>query len=167
MRDIKGYEGLYAVTSCGKVWSYRRKKFLSPYDNRFGYLYVSLWRDGVRKQRRIHKLVAEAYIDNPEGKTEVDHIDKDRSNNCVNNLRWVSSAENKANAQFAGKSKCFSRVRCVETGVIYKSCADAARSLDINRYTINCMLLGKQKTAGGYHWERYYENEVQKSNLDS
>ena len=46
MRDIKGYEGLYAITSCGKVWSYRSKKFLKPYDNGFGYLYVNLNKDG-------------------------------------------------------------------------------------------------------------------------
>jgi hypothetical protein len=58
MRDIKGYEGLYAVTSCGKVWSYRSKKFLKPYDNGFGYLYVNLNNDGKKKQFKIHRLVA-------------------------------------------------------------------------------------------------------------
>ena len=65
MKDIKGYEGLYAVTSCGKVWSYRRKIFLSPsYDNN-GYLMVNLSVGGNVKTKYIHRLVAEAYIPNP------------------------------------------------------------------------------------------------------
>lgn len=49
MRDIKGYEGLYLVTSCGKVWSYRTKKFLKPYNDGFGYWKVDLCKDGKRK----------------------------------------------------------------------------------------------------------------------
>ena len=162
MRPIKGYEGLYAVTSCGKVWSYRRKKFLKPADNGFGYLYVSLWKENKKHQARVHRLIAQAYLEQPEGKTEVDHIDGNGYNNCVNNLRWVTSAENKANAKMSNK-KCFSRVRCVETGIVYESCAHAARAVGISRYCINCVLLGKQKTAAGYHWERYNE----KANLDS
>lgn len=47
MRDIKDYEGLYAVTSCGKVYSYKRKKFLRPFDNGYGYLKVNLYKDGA------------------------------------------------------------------------------------------------------------------------
>ena len=57
MIDIKGYEGLYAVTSCGKIWSYRKGAFLSPINNG-KYLYVELWKNGKRKRERIHRLVA-------------------------------------------------------------------------------------------------------------
>lgn len=46
MKDIKFYEGLYAVTPCGKIWGYKRKKFLKPYLNKSGYLYVTLYKDG-------------------------------------------------------------------------------------------------------------------------
>lgn len=164
MKDIKGYEGLYAVTSCGKVWSYRSKKFLKPYDNGFGYLYVNLNKNGKKKQFKIHRLVAQAYLDNPEGKEEVDHIDRNRYRNCVNNLRYVSSQENKANAEFLGKKKCFSKVRCVETGEVFADCVEAAAAVGVHRYAINCVLLGKQKTSAGYHWERVLNNEETTTN---
>ena len=154
MRDIKGYEGLYAITSCGKVWSHRSQKFLKPADNGHGYLHVVLRKDGINTTYRIHRLVAEAYLPNPEGKAEVNHIDENKSNNALPNLEWVSSRENKQHSPQKGKSKIFSKVRCIETGEIYKDCADAARAIGIHKYGINCVLNGKQKTAGGYHWER-------------
>lgn len=158
MKDISNYEGLYAVTSCGKVWSYRSKKFLKAFDNGHGYLCVGLqdlW--GNRKVYKIHRLVAQAYIENPEGKPQVDHIDGCRTHNWCSNLRWTTGKENIGYTSFVGKNKCFSRIRCVETGEIYKSCADAGRQIGIHPYGINSVLNGKQKTAGGYHWERYYE----------
>ena len=117
---------------------------MSPYDNGHNYLGVILIDAfGKRKYMKVHRLVAMAYIPNPENKEEVDHIDKNRYRNDVNNLRWVSSKENKQNADFAGKPKCFSKVRCVETGEVYKDCADAARAVGVHRYAINCVLLGK------------------------
>lgn len=159
MKDIPGYEGLYAATSCGKIWSYRTKKFLSTQALTNGYPTVSLFKEGKRKTWKVHRLIALTYIDNPEGKPEVNHKDSCRSNNCVNNLEWVTCKENLEQANFKGLPKCFSRVRCVETGIIYKSCVDAGRACGIHRYGINNVLNGKQKTAGGYHWERYYEKD--------
>ena len=58
MKDIVGYEGLYAITSCGKVWSYKSKKFLKPSDNGHGYSFVRLCKDGKVKNYKIHRLVA-------------------------------------------------------------------------------------------------------------
>ena len=159
MKDIPGYEGLYAATSCGKIWSYRTKKFLSTQGLTNGYPTVSLCKDGGRKTWRVHKLIARTYLENPEGKPEVNHKDGNRTNNCINNLEWVTCKENLAQADFAGKPKCFSKVRCIETGIIYNSCAAAARDIGIHRYGINLVLLGKQRSAGGYHWERVYKNE--------
>ena len=158
MKDISNYEGLYAITSCGKVWSYRKKKFMTPFDNGHGYLCVGLIdAQGKRKVHKVHRLVAEAYIENPEGKPQVDHIDSCRTHNWCSNLRWTTGKENIGYTSFVGKNKCFSRIRCVETGEIYESQAAAARAIGIHRYGINNVLTGKQKTAGGYHWERYYE----------
>ena len=94
MRDVKGYEGLYAVTSCGRVWSYQRKKFLTPYTDGNGYLKIKLSKDGKRNQYRIHRLVAEAYIPNPYNLTDVDHIDNDRTHNYLNNLQWITHKDN-------------------------------------------------------------------------
>ena len=94
MKDVKGYEGLYAVTSCGKVWSYKRKKFLVPRDNGKGYLFVSLCKDGKEKMYKIHRLVAEAFIPNPENLPQVDHIDGNKTHNYVNNLQWITNRDN-------------------------------------------------------------------------
>lgn len=94
MKDIKGYEGLYAVTSCGKVWSYRSKKFLKPDKTRIGYIRYRLSKNNKTIAYLAHRLVAEAYIENPNNLSEVSHLDETRDNNCINNLKWVSHIEN-------------------------------------------------------------------------
>lgn len=66
MKYIPGYEGLYAATSCGKVFSYRKKKFLSPRKNNSGYLRVALYKDGKVKDFLVHRLIAATYLENPE-----------------------------------------------------------------------------------------------------
>jgi hypothetical protein len=96
VKDIKGYEGLYAVTSCGKVWSYRRKKFLSQRLDRYGYSLINLSKDGVVKTYLVHRLVAEAYFPNPNPNiyTDVNHMNENKSNNWINNLQWTTHADN-------------------------------------------------------------------------
>ena len=86
MKDIKGYEGLYAITSCGKVRSYRRKKFLCPNTSVDGYVRVGLHKNGKTKTIEIHRLVAEAYIPNPEGLPQVNHKNENPSDNNLENL---------------------------------------------------------------------------------
>ena len=94
MKDIKNYEGKYAVTSCGQVWSYKSKKFLQARDDH-GYAAVGLYdKDGKRKSCLIHRLVAEAYLPNPDNLPEVHHIDTNRKNNCINNLQWMNKRDN-------------------------------------------------------------------------
>lgn len=94
MRDIPGYEGIYAATSCGKIWSYRRKKFLKPEVLENGYLRVCLSVGSIRNRYRVHRLIAMTYLDMPEGKCEINHLDGNKQNNCVNNLEWCSHREN-------------------------------------------------------------------------
>lgn len=94
MKDIKGFEGVYGVTSCGKVWSYRSKRFLRPWKAGKGYLEVHLSKSGEEKKVYIHRLVADAYIPNPENKPQVNHRDEVKTNNCVNNLEWMTNKEN-------------------------------------------------------------------------
>ena len=94
MRDIPGFEGLYAVTSCGKVWSYITKKFLKPELLENGYHRVCLVNGGERHRFRVHTLVARTYLDNPNNYTEVNHLDGNKTNNCVNNLEWCSHSAN-------------------------------------------------------------------------
>ena len=108
-KAIKGYEGLYEVSNMGRVSSLDRivksrgfyiirkgaiKKLLT---DRKGYLYVFLSKNNIEKTHRVHRLVADAFIPNPDNKPEVDHINTIRSDNRVENLRWVTSKENSEN----------------------------------------------------------------------
>lgn len=93
MKDIVGYEGLYAVTKDGQVWSYRRNIFLRP-TMRKGYLAVYLSKGGKGKACYIHRLVALAYVPNPDNLETVDHIDGNKINNNAENLQWLSRVNN-------------------------------------------------------------------------
>lgn len=90
----------YSVTKEGLVKGPRG--FLKGQVDRGGYLRVQLWIEGTRHYRSVHRLVAENFIDNPEGKTEVNHIDGDKSNNRVENLEWVTRCENMSHAVSTG-----------------------------------------------------------------
>lgn len=96
MVDIIGYEGLYAITPCGKVWSYRLKRFLKPgrCNDKNLYQKVYLYDNYKRKICYVHRLVAQAYLENPMGYTEVNHKDEDKTNNRVSNLEWCTRAYN-------------------------------------------------------------------------
>ena len=108
--DIKGYEGLYQVSNQGRVRSLDREvkhskggykiergKILKGIISGGGYIAVTLNKDGVPNQFKVHRLVAETFIPNTENKRCVDHIDTDKTNNKVENLRWVTDEENNNN----------------------------------------------------------------------
>ena len=153
MKDIKNYEGLYAVTSCGKVWSYKYKKFLKPFYTTKGYLKVDLCKNGKVKQFFVHRLVAEAYIPNPDNLPQVDHIDNDKNHNYINNLQWLTNrnncrkSKNKPILQFDLDGNFIREWECT---------ADVGNEVRCN---IRHCLKGKQKTAYGYIW-KYKESEV-------
>lgn len=143
MRPIKDFPGYY-ITSCGKVWSDRSNKFLKTKDT--NYSRVNLYRDGQAYTVLVHRLVAEAYLPNPNNYKSVDHLDKNHFNNNINNLEWVSQ---EVNNQRANNKK----VRNVETGQVFDSFIAAAESVNKEKSGISACIRGKQKTCGGYHWE--------------
>ena len=158
MRDIPGYEGLYAVTSCGKVWSYRKKKFLKPCQVGRGYLQVSLSVNGVVKQFTVHRLVAEAYIPNPDNLSEINHKDENKTNNCINNLEWCNRRYNLIygdRIEKAIKSRYGHglKIYCPELDRVFDSQTAAAEELNLWKGSINKVCKGKQKTTGKYHFE--------------
>lgn len=146
MKDIRGYEGLYAITSCGKVWSYKRHKFLKPNDNGKGYMSVYLFKDGKREKYYIHRLVAEAYIPNPDNLETVDHIDGNKEHNYINNLQWMTHEDNVRK----GTSK---PVKCIETDQIFESAIIAAKELNLHSCNISLVCNGKYNHTGGYHFK--------------
>lgn len=150
IRDVEGYEGIYAVTSYGRVWSYRRNKFLKPTNNGKGYLGVALSVNGKPKTQKVHRLVAQAFLANPDGLPQVNHKDKDRHNNCISNLEWC---DNQYNVIYSiGRA-----VRCVELDKVFDCSETAARELHVSGSGIRRCCKGQRKTVGGYHWE--YVNE--------
>lgn len=131
----------YGVTSCGKVYNYKTKKFLKGYWHE-GYYCVEL----DDKQYRVHRLVAEAYLPNPNNYDTVDHIDNDKTHNYLNNLQWLSRENNVRKAQNK-------KVRCVETGQVFNSQTEAANWVGKHKQGITNCIKGRAHTCGGYHWE--------------
>lgn len=160
MKDIQGYEGLYAITSCGKVWSYRRKKFLKPKIDRYGYVLYHLYKGGKEKFALAHRLVAQAYIPNPENKPDINHLNEIKTDNHTNNLEWSTTKENCNHGNRNNKisQKVSIPVYCVELDKVFPSGTVAAAETNTNGGGISQCLHGKQKTAGGYHW-RYATQE--------
>ena len=152
MKDIKGYEGIYGITSCGKVWSYRRKKFLTPGVNRYGYLYVNLWKDGKVKTYSLHRLVAEAFIPNPEKLPQVDYIDGNKMHNFLNNLQWITNRDNVRK----GRNKPVLQYDLDGNFIREWECtSDVGREVSGN--ICDC-LKGRHKTACGYVWK--YKEDI-------
>ena len=98
-KDIRGFEGIYKISNFGRIKSFKRVEdgyILSNKNSKNGYLSVVLINTNNKKIRytRIHRLVAEAFIPNPENKREVNHIDGNKQNNLISNLQWATSSEN-------------------------------------------------------------------------
>lgn len=126
----------------------KRKPTLHPK----GYLQISL----SGKNYLVHRLVATLFLENPENKPQVDHIDGDKTNNCVENLRWTTSHENNSNPNTAHRNGGVSIIRIDQDGneKEYRSIKEAARDVGVNEKNIRKCILLMQKTAGGYKWKR-------------
>jgi len=108
-KDIKDYKNLYMVSNNGSIKSLKRntahERILKPRKDRGGYLYVGLLKNGKTKYCKIHRLVAEAFIPNPENKYSVNHIDGNKTNNKVENLEWATRSEQMIHAYKLGLIK--------------------------------------------------------------
>ena len=95
-KDIKDYEGHYQVSNLSRVKSIKfgKERILKPVTDRHGYLLVGLWKNNKQKTYKVHRLVAEAFIPNPNNLPQVNHKDENPLNNNVNNLEWCNSKYN-------------------------------------------------------------------------
>lgn len=150
----------YYISETGHVWGpgrYGRGQLLTPTPDRTGHLYVSMvTRDGIIREY-VHRLVAEAFIPNPNNYPLVRHLDDYPDNNCVWNLAWGTTKDNAQDAIRNGRAYCIDQqipVRAIDlrngSECDFKSQADAARTLGVSSVCISRVLNGKQAQTGGY-----------------
>ena len=170
-RDIEGFEGLYQVSNLGRtkrLYKNDKEKILKPFFNRYGYLYINLYKEGKRETCRVHRLVAKAFIPNPENKPEVNHKDEDKTNNKVENLEWMTRRENNnygTRNERSRKSQTNDKKRSqpiyginIKTNekIEFSSTREAQRNGFSSGSIVHC-LKGRRKTHKGYKW--YYKEE--------
>lgn len=167
-KDIPGYEGLYQVSNYGNVRSlnYNKQignvKELKQKLRSNGYLEVHLSKDSKRKYFLVHRLVAEAFLENPYLLPQVNHIDGNKSNNYVSNLEYVTNSENQKHAYDTGLKNAQrvyesnrKPVRCITTGKEFDSIKEAALYYNIKSNSKICNCCNhKQKYAGKYNGQK-------------
>lgn len=164
-RDIEGYEGLYQVSSFGRVKSFdsidkldriRKGRVLKGIKDVKGYLLVNLYKNSIVSTKTIHRLVAQVFIPNPENKPQVNHIDENKTNNMVSNLEWSTSKENNNHGTRTDRMAKTQSIPIIATNLKtgksteFYGVSECARQLNLNRGNITSALKGRRKQTGGY-----------------
>lgn len=171
-KAIEGFEGYYEISNLGRLKSLDRVvkcrtrskmiagKIMNPTPNKNGYLCVDLRKNGKRHGSRINRLVAIAFIPNPNDLPEVNHMDGNKKNNIASNLEWATGSQNTRHAVRYGfidigkAQKARKRpVICTTTGDQYASATEAAKMLGLNHQSISRVALGQRKSIHGYHFQ--------------
>lgn len=173
-RDIDGYEELYQVSNLGNVRSLGngksnncKEKILKCYKDTSGYPFVRLYKNGVSKSYKTHRLVASEFIPNPNNFPQVNHKDEIKTNNMVDNLEWCTC---EYNINYGTRNKKISKPiysvdKTTNEITFYQSINDAQRLTNINKSHISDCLKYKRKTAGGCKWY-YYPKQIIKKTIE-
>jgi hypothetical protein len=170
-REVDGYNGRYLVSSYGRVATIRKTtcKILRQLVDKFGYAYISLTKNDKCKVVKVHRLVALAFIPNPENKPQVNHINSIKTDNRIENLEWCTAIENIRHAVEAGrfigrkkgniKSGALNHrsksVEMMQNGMVMKKygcISEATMELSIDRASISKCCSGHRRKAGGFEW---------------
>jgi hypothetical protein len=172
-KDIEGYEGLYEASNIGRL---RRKGSVNVRkfgDNGHGYKHVPLSKNNIIKNHYVHRIIATAFIPNPNNKATVNHKNGNKSDNHVENLEWATQSENSKHGfdtglivQNKGRDNPTSKpVRQYSLNgefiMDFDSLTDAGKKLGITTFTIGQAAVGKYKQAGGYQW-RFIKDNIPK-----
>lgn len=157
----------YMISNAGRIRHANDNVDHSTRDNK-GYLVTDLYKDGQRFTHRVHRLVAQEFIPNPDNKPCINHIDGNKHNNNSSNLEWVTKKENSKHAWVNGLAKPSKSMlgrknpnagrkgkpfRIVETGEVFETLHECEKVINGNNRHINDCLKGRQKTHRGYHFE--------------
>lgn len=151
MREIKGFEN-YMITEDGNVFSKHAKRYIKTSITNRGYEVVGLHKNGSRSKKLVHRLVAEAYLENKNNFPVINHKDFNKLNNNKDNLEWCTQRYNLEHSGVLKKVKQLNK----NTGTVinvFDSMNEAERSTGVNNGNISKCCSGKLKTAGGYKWE--------------
>ena len=164
-KDVKDYEGLYQVSNLGRVKSLYTNSILKGCKHINGYLGVNLYKNGSKSTKKIHRLVAQAFIPNPENKSQVNHIDENKTNNMVSNLEWMTAKENSNHGTRTERISKTQSIPIIATNLktgeyteFYGS-SECARQLGLHQSHITEVLKGRYKQTGGYTFQ--YKEEME------
>lgn len=159
--DIKGYEGIYQISTDGKVYSAKGLRGTEYAKN--GYERVSLWKEGKGKHFLIHRLVAMAFIPNPDGLLIVNHKDGNKRNNHVDNLEWCDLSHNMMHAYSMGlinphTTKVVQYTKNHKKVKEWNSISEACKNLGLHHGLVVAVCKHRRKTTGGYIWRYVNDN---------
>lgn len=157
-KDVPGYEGVYKVSNKGRLYSLKRFKVLKPYTNKCGYKMIMLQRNKVSHYTSIHRLVASAFLPNPNSLPQVNHKDENPSNNNVENLEWCTAKYNinygNRNRKVSDKALHISQYTKDNKFVAeYPSISYIVEAFGYNESPLYKCCQGTRKSAYGYIWK--------------
>ena len=160
-KEIQGFEGLYAVSNKGRVRNLKNGKILKNVIDPHGYLRIKL---GRRNVRRIHRLVALAFIPNPDNLPQINHIDEVKTNNNVENLEWVSASQNVRHS--IHQISCRINQLRLDGQFIrqWDSSMQIERETGYNQSNILKCCKGKRRYAYGFRWKYSDKSQQRKVN---
>ena len=171
-RDVADYEGLYQVSSEGRVKSLERtfidksgrkqtvkERILKPGMDKGGYLRIDLCASGKSRMFSVHRLVCQAFHDNPENKLDVNHINENKTDNRACNLEWSTR---KKNCNHGTRNVRMAETKSKQVGQytlngelikVWSSATEAERRAGFDHSAISKVAIGKRKTAYGFRWK--------------